>query len=262
MSQTKERFISSLTNSFFLRFHMSLILSIVLFSGFLSSRLFYYWGLENLTMRYSLSFLVSYFIFFLLIKIWLVYIFSSSTDSSINFNDSWFDFWPFTLGKSNGWSGSGGKSSGGGSSDSWDNPSSKAQVASIIGSQSSSSSKEFSLDIDDLGKDSAPLVVILLLLAIVLFSVGILLYLVFNAPMVMGDIAFQVALSIGVLKDSSRQNNPINWLSKAFEKTFWIAGIILLLIVVSTLVINYFNPDIHRSQELVEWVFKGLKELK
>lgn len=249
-----QQFIKNLADKFFLRFHMSLILSLTLFSGFLSSRGLYSLGIENLTLRYSLSFLISYLCFFGLIRIWLAYIFSTRKDSN-----SWdwldFDLWFNNSKKSASWKAGGGKFSGGGASGSFDKASTvETKTVAVVPLMDSSSKSLPDLDLD-LDGDSAPLVVVLLVLAVIFIALGSAVYLVFNAPAVLGEIAFQLALSLGVLKNSNRQHNPFEWLNSAFKKTWIMATVVLILIIASTLTINHYKPEITKSQEIKEWIF-------
>lgn len=253
----KQKFLKDLADKFFLRFHMSLILTLMVSSGFFSSKILYNLGVENLTLRYSLSFLISYLMFFLCIRIWLFYVFSTRSEN----NDS-FDWWDFDLwfkgsrSKAPGWKSGEGKFSGGGASSSFDKASlAESKMAVIAPPVSKSSGLGFDLDLD---ADVAPLVVVLLVVGFILIALGSFAYLVFNAPMVLGDVAFQLALSLGILKNEERKSHPFEWMSEAFKKTWGFALVILILIMATTLTINHYKPEITKSSEIKEWLL-GIK---
>lgn len=251
---TKGQLIKQLTDKFFLRFHMSLMLSLTVLSGYGSAKLLYILGVTNLTLRYSLSFIISYLVFFLVVRIWLYYIFSTRSSSDGDW-DLWdFDTWFIGTTKKvpKGFSGGGGKFSGGGASSSFEAAESKAPLMAVLPPMESKS--KLDLPDLDLGDDAAPLVVVLLVVGVILVAVGSLFYLVFNAPMVLGEIAFQLALSIGVFKSTDRKAGPFSWLETAFSKTWPMALGILALIMVTTLTVNHYKPEITKSSEIKQWL--------
>ena len=63
-----------LTQRFFLRWHMVAILACVLLSGVVASALLLHLGLRSMPWRYVLAVAGSYLVFFLLIRIWLLYV--------------------------------------------------------------------------------------------------------------------------------------------------------------------------------------------
>ena len=260
----KTQYIKELGDRFFLRCHMSLILTAVLLSGFWSSKLLYYLGIHDLTIRYTTSFLISYATFFLCIRLWLWYVVESRKDKT----DSHWDFWDFDLwfkGKSSSspsWSGKGGEFSGGGASGSFADGKVNAVIPAVVPPSSSSSSssslfKDFDLDIGE----GAPLVVVLLVLTLLLSALIATAYFVFNAPAILGEIAFQLALSLGVLKSADRKVHPFEWMTMAFKKTWMMAVVILVLICCTTLTIKHYRPDITKSSEIKEWILTGKQNL-
>jgi len=65
---------------FFLRFHMALILIATGLSGLAVSKLLLLVDLDNIVIRYPLAVLLSYGMFFLFIKLWLVYLRSTALE--------------------------------------------------------------------------------------------------------------------------------------------------------------------------------------
>ncbi len=71
----KERnFKRYITKRFFIRFHMSLILIGTILSGLLCSKLLLLADIDRMIVRYPIVVLISYFCFFIFIRIWLSYI--------------------------------------------------------------------------------------------------------------------------------------------------------------------------------------------
>jgi hypothetical protein len=69
----KERFIRRFRKRFLLRFHMSLILIATCLSGALFSKLLLVLSVRAPLIRYPLTATLSYFLFFLFIKLWFYY---------------------------------------------------------------------------------------------------------------------------------------------------------------------------------------------
>lgn len=59
---------------FFLRFHMSLILMATVLSGLLCAKLLLLTDVDNIVIRYPLAVLCAYLVFFLFVKMWLLYL--------------------------------------------------------------------------------------------------------------------------------------------------------------------------------------------
>lgn len=256
MTAMQKNFMKELTDKFFLRFHMSLILTLVVMTGFWSSKLLYLMGLENMTLRYSLSFLLSYASFFAFIKIWLWYVFTTRDNQETSWNLLDFDLW-FLGSKKSGpsWGGKGGNFSGGGASSSFDKSSgveSKASGFMNFSSKGSSKASSFVPDLDE----GAPFVVAFLIIACVFVLLGSALYFVFNAPMILGEIAFELALGIGILKSNTRTSHPFEWMNSAFKKTWLFALGLLILVMTTTLTIHYFKPEITKSSEVKTWLWE------
>ena len=65
---------------FFVRFHMTMLLTGVCAAGLIASKLLLELGLRSMLVRYLIAVCVSYAIFFLLMRIWLGYVSGSSND--------------------------------------------------------------------------------------------------------------------------------------------------------------------------------------
>jgi uncharacterized membrane protein YgcG len=74
MIKSEELFQKSFRRSFSLRLHMSLILLATASSGILGSKLFHVLHVENVVIRFPLAVLLSYGVFFVCIRLWLLYV--------------------------------------------------------------------------------------------------------------------------------------------------------------------------------------------
>lgn len=76
------RFKAAFKKHFFLRFHMMLILTGVFSSGLILSKLLLEAGLRSMLIRYLIVLALSYLMFFVFIKLWLLYVQQTSRSKS------------------------------------------------------------------------------------------------------------------------------------------------------------------------------------
>jgi len=283
------KFKHRLLASFFVRFHMTLILGAVCVSGIITSKMLLVLGVTSMLVRYPIAVVCAYVIFFLLMRMWLWYVgisprarnslstrspnrssHSSSSSSGISFDPG--------SGSSSGEGGSswtgfgGGGSGGGGASDSWGEASSSANwltssepLPSISGgsfnfgslSSPSSGSSGGGFDLD-LGDDGCwPIVVLLLLVALVLGIFGAGAYLIYQAPAIFAEAAFQAALASGLIKASKGIDNG-DWKGGVFKAT-WIPFVsVLALAMTFGLAVHHYCPAATKASE----VFNSCKSHK
>ena len=70
----KRRLMEKLSKSYFVRLHMLIILSATILSGVIFSKILVLVGLNHMPLRYGITIALSYLMFFLFIKLWLLYI--------------------------------------------------------------------------------------------------------------------------------------------------------------------------------------------
>ena len=99
---------------YFVRIHMTLILSAVIASGVLSSKLMLMAGMHSLRLRYPLAVLASYLVFLGLIRVWIWYI-SLRTLGMAGVGDLGLGNVDVSGGGGGGWGGGFGGGTGGGS---------------------------------------------------------------------------------------------------------------------------------------------------
>jgi len=231
----RERFTRFLKERFFLRFHMSLILTGTALSGLLASWALLHLHVSSMLIRYPIAVICSYFAFFGFIKLWLLYMTSSGSrrknaDSFIENADvvnvipdvlpggggSFPDSLPF--------GGGGGQFQGGGASAFFDQgatsvqealPDTVTSTAETAGSNAADVAGEAASGIFDVDDAGIVLIILALLLAVVF---GAAFYLVYAAPAVLGEAAFDFILATSLVKSMKRMANP-DWMGSVLGAT-------------------------------------------
>jgi len=181
---------------------MLLIAAAVLLSGVVVSKVFWLLGLRDMLLRYPLAVACSYGIFFLLVRIWLWYVAVAALSKP---------------------SGGGLALDGGELAYGLDG----AQLASEVAVEAvSSRSPRFGMsDLENSEGEGAAL----LLLGLMLMAVfGSSLYLIWEAPTVLGEAAFQMILATS-LRRAAPQSGAPGWAGSVFRKT-WVPFVAALLV--------------------------------
>lgn len=212
---------------FFVRWHMTAILVAVLVSGVVCSALLLHLGLRSMPWRYVLAVAGSYLVFFALIRLWLLYVSIAEGGRSLgpgsgfgdlgNLGGGFPDWSPST---GSGFNPGGGNFGGGGASASFEAPGGGSGGASSGGSWSSSSGSGWGLDLDD----GWLVLVAFALLLLAVTGTGV--YLVYQAPHILGEAAFQVALATSLRKAAKRVIG-FGWTGSVLRST-WIPFAVVL----------------------------------
>jgi hypothetical protein len=226
-----EEFKQRFPERYLVRFHMTLLLVGVSVSGLLASKILLEFGLRSMLVRYLIAVCVAYAVFFFLIRIWLWYVGASSKDDpphpdldivdAIDLGQISVDAVQGSSGigevPSVGLSGTGGDFGGGGATDMWGNASTASEsVQSSLKPSGSGGSSRSSGGWDfDLGDEGIVLVVLGLLL-LVIFGAGA--YLVYAAPEILTEAAFQALLAAGLIK-ASRKMTRRGWIGSVLRAT-------------------------------------------
>jgi len=196
-----------ITQRFFLRWHMTAILACVLLSGVVSSALLLHLGLRSMPWRYVLAVACSYLVFFVLIRIWLLYVSRAgggfalgpgSTFGDLGDLGGGFPSWSSSGGT--GFRPGGGSFGGGGASAGFDAPSGGGGSEGPGRGSSGGGSGGGGLDLD-LDDGWLVLVAFALLLLAVAGTGG---YLIYQAPHILGEAALQVALATSLHRAAKR----------------------------------------------------------
>jgi hypothetical protein len=242
-----ERFCGAMQHRYFIRAHMSAMLAIVLLSGALAGRLLLRAGVTNMAFRYPVMVLLSYAVFFGLIRIWLAYVCrspsarrstSSGSDSSGGgiLDGSGWSGGGGGGGSSASFSGGGGSSGGAGSSGGFGEVDAAAprQAASLpfrapgsgSGSGAGSHSSGKSGGGGDGGDDGILLLVLFVLLVVAVFGAGA--WVVYQSPVILSDAAFHAMLAGGLVRTARDAHDP-GWIGGVLKATAVPFGVVLIL---------------------------------
>lgn len=283
MPQHKINFTERFKKRLPLRLHMTLILLATGLSGLLTTRGLLATGVENIVIRYPLAVLFSYLIFFILIKLWIKYLNLTPTrqvrekKSSLGDALDYLDI-PTGCGSGGSFSGSGahfvgggGQFSGGGASGSFDH------IGVIITEGPGNAFPEVAVSTGESILDGAgdavgdvageavgglldgegglvSMVVLAVIGVIVAVVLGAGIYMIYEAPFILSEAAFEVVLAATLVRSSRTMNNP-DWIGSVFRTTWIPFGISLLLAWVGALVIHSAYPEVTRISELMRQVF-------
>jgi hypothetical protein len=193
---------------------MTLILAAVVASGVLTSKGLLESGVRSLRLRYPLAVLSSYLVFLLLVRVWIWYV---SLRKTVLGSVGNFDLGNIDGGGIGGGGGSfqfgGGDSGGGGASDSWDGD--------------TPSGSGFDLDLGGGGGDDDGWLVLLLLVALALAILGAGGYLVYAAPHILPEAAWQAVLASSFAKVS--QEGRHNWMTGVLRATAIPFAVVLIM---------------------------------
>jgi hypothetical protein len=192
---------------------MMLILGGVVLSGVGTSKLLLELGVDSLLERYAAAVVLSYLIFFGLVRIWLWYVTRATPQGSSSGVGDVGDVW---VGGGCG-GGSGGSGGSGG----------------------------FSLDVDGEG---AIILIVLGIAVAALLGVGI--YLVYQAPLILGEAAFQGVLAGSLVRATRRMDAP-GWAGSVLRSTFVPFLIALAVAALAGGVCDWLCPEARKLSEVL-----------
>jgi hypothetical protein len=248
-------FILKLQKRFSLRLHMTLILMATAMAGAVASKLLLMAGLHNPAIRYPLTVIIAYGIFFVAIKFWLWIIVGSVAVQSKLSDLSLPDISSLPGGGGSSasapsFSGGGGGFGGGGASGSWGDAAPSS--GSSGGGSSGGGGGSFDLDLDE----GAGIIIVLILLGILLaaiFGAGI--YLIYQAPSILSEVAFDSVLAMVLAKKSKNMVEP-NWVGNVFRATWKEFAIILAIAAVAGIAIHLIFPGVTKLSQFAPYVKK------
>ena len=253
------RFRRAFQKHFFLRFHMTLILMGVFFSGLLASKLLLEVGVRSMLIRYSIVVIVSYLMFFLFIRLWLIYVRQTSHNRAGVTGPRDILYVPDSgVVPAGSHDGSivpgGGEFGGGGASGEWaDSASRHTAVAASVADRSGGSTGASAIGDVDLDEGWIVLVILGLLLACI-FGVGI--YLIYAAPAILSDTALEVLLASSLIKASRRVDSP-NWVGSVFKATLVPFVIVMILTVAVAWISAHYCPGASKLTDVFRSLWHG-----
>jgi hypothetical protein len=233
------RYTRAVIRRFFVRFHMALILLGACLAGVVANTILFLARVTSLPVRYALAVVASYLAFLVLVRVWLAYV--RADVSRLPVPDLALD-WPSWSSRGGGQvakafpGGRGGSFGGAGSQGSWTEPASRP--ASLARSGGSRWLPDLSLDID---LDEKAVVILIAFAALVLSVTGAAVYMIWNAPSILGDAAFQLALAASLIR-GARRMAPTWWVGGVVRRTCIPFAIVLVFALAFGLVVRAYCP--------------------
>ena len=181
LATSRRRFVSRLAAQFLVRFHMSLMFAGTLAAALLTTRLLLLAGVHSLIVRYALAVVGGYLVFFVFVRGWIFYV------THLRPGGSGLDV-PDVSGGFGG--GGGGGSGGGGGGSKWG----------------------VSLDLDE------GIWIVIALLVLVACLGGAAIWLVWQAPVILPEAAFEALLAAGLVK-TARTSEARGWMRGVARST-------------------------------------------
>lgn len=230
----KKRFKRQLESRIPARWHMSFICMTTIACGILFSKSLLFLQVSQPMFRYGIAVALSYLVFFLLIYLWLRWHFGirsgsqpSNSIEAINLVEIPMraDYSePRTIG-------GGGNFSGAGAGSNWDGDSAE----SISADRPSAASEVSSLgDLDEFAA-------VVLLVAVVVAISGSAFYVVYQAPEILFEAAFEAMLVAGLFRRGKRIQAE-GWANSIFKRTWLPFGIVMIVAMTFGFVIKYQCP--------------------
>ena len=209
---TKERVAEWLQRRFYLRLHMFFILGGTYLAGMLATKLLLLAGLNLLWLRYAPAVCASYAVFLVLIRLWLAYVSRDHYGVDLNADgiELFSRFWPGDVNATGG-----GSFGGGGASASWGEASQQAIAAPAPKVSGSGGGKGCGVDI---GGDEGCVVVLLIVLVFSLVVVAV--YMIYTAPVLLSEAAFEAALA-ATLARRAKKIECRGWVDTVWRATIW-----------------------------------------
>jgi len=208
------RFKQQLVRSYLIRLHMTIIVLVTTAAGLLASKILLESGLTNMLVRYPLSVVGAYFAFLGLARLWSSYVLwrESAWHRSGHFGSpDWLDILDCASspGHSTMETFAGGNSGGAGACGSWAPDHFESQVSGM----------DF-----DWGEAAG---VVIVLIGLVLIALGAGIYVIYWAPDILPEVAFNVLLSL-CMTGTPRRAESTRWIY-GLVRTNWVAAAVLLV---------------------------------
>lgn len=256
-SRIRDRFLRRIRTSFLVRFHMAIILLGTALSGVLYSKILLELHLHSMAVRFPVAVVLSYLTFFLFVKLWLGYVSraagpSKDTADGVDVADA--VFLPDGAGVAGpdpisfGGGGSGGGGAGGSfaavvdTADPADAASLPAPAPMVAAAESSGAAEKGAKGASALLEfdDAAAVLAVLALAAIVVAIAGG--YLIYDAPNILPDAAWEAALAAGLFRGVRRINAP-GWTGSVLRATWKPFACILAICFLVAFVGGNIYPD-------------------
>lgn len=221
---------------FFLRLHMFLILGGTFLAGIVATKLLFELGVDTMSLRYAIAVVLAYFVFLFLIRLWLWYVgLQAKPDPADSLDgldglDAVGDSVDFCadaisslrpLGEPVFVAGDG-SFGGSGATGSWGD--------AILADATPSSGSGGSIDAPGCGLDLDEGLILVLLAVVLIALLGASIYVIWAAPAILAEAAFEAALAVALARSAKRVDRP-GWVGRVWRATFWpFLGILVLTV--------------------------------
>jgi hypothetical protein len=246
-----------LAKHFSLRLHMTIILVATFAVGLLTVNGLLAIHVAKLWLRYAIAVLVAYGAFLGLLKIWLIYFAicirhahgggSAGSSGGIDLDVCDFSGSGSSASSSTASLGSGGgKFGGGGASGSWGTAEPRpVVVAPVKSGGGSSSGSGFGLDLD-----GDEIVLVLIVIAVAAAVVGASAYLIYAAPTILGDTAFNAVLATALVHKTKKMSHP-DWVGSVVHATAIPFGLVFALTILMGWYAQHICPSAMRVRDAI-----------
>ena len=236
MRLTKERVAARLQGRFFLRIHMTLILGGTFLAGLAATNLLVLLGVDHLGLRYLFAVAGSYLVFLVLIRLWLFYV--NADRRGFDFTADGIDIIDWHISPNDVDVGAG--FGGGGATGGWEgSPDVPLPVAAKADANPGCG---FDLDGDE-G------VIILLILALVCALLVIGIYLIYTAPVLLSEAAFEAILAASLARKTKKMATA-GWVGSVWRATVWPLAITLVLSFALGAAAQSYCPEAKRLRDV------------
>lgn len=264
-ASAKKRLAGWLVQRFFVRFHISLILAFAVGVGLLATRGFYAVGLETMHWRWPLALLTAYGAFLLGVRLWLAYVglgryLEREEGFDIDVPDPGFSGFGADSGavpsfgdlggqvlQSAG--GSGGFGGGGAAGDF--SALAGSDLGSVSGSGSGISLPDIDLDVGGADEGCLPLVALVAVLVLLAAVLGVGFYIVWQAPFMLAEAAFEAAMAAGLIRSARRVDDP-GWIGGALSASWKPFLLILVFSVIVAALAEKFAPQARTLPQAIQ----------
>ncbi len=258
----KQKFKRRFVINTFTRVHMFLILLVTILAGVVFSKLLMIGGLENMMVRFFVVLILAYLSFFLLMRLWLSYLTQPyrrkrSEDPLIDAVDAGSVFFDgASSAGSPAYLGEGGEFGGGGASGGWETGGTKIDMP-LADAASGSSGSVGSVTGDTAGDAVSGLadegvlwlIPLALLLAVVLGG-GI--YLIYEAPVIISEAAFELVLATTIAKKAKQIDKP-DWIGSVFRATWPALLVTLVVTIVAGWALTAYCPEASKIRDVFQF---------
>lgn len=251
----KKKFKRQFAKRVFTRLHMTLILFGTILSGILFSKICLIAGLDHIIARFILVLIFSYVSFFILMKLWLHYLTEPYRKLSIAENlmdaaDAVTSMPDFSSADSApNMAGHGGEFGGAGASGDWADAACVTETASTAGDTVAEAAGDA---VSGLSDEGGIVLIPLILLLMVLFGGSA--YLIYEAPAIISEAAFELILATALIKKARKIDRP-DWIGSVFRATWPAFALTFGITMIAGWVVMAYCPQATKITDVFRFCF-------